>query len=39
VTEALQRPGSALSQRFAQLGEYSLPDGSIAQLYRHDRAR
>jgi 4-amino-4-deoxy-L-arabinose transferase-like glycosyltransferase len=39
VTQALQSPGNNLSRRFVQFGEYPLPDGSIAQLYRHDRAR
>jgi 4-amino-4-deoxy-L-arabinose transferase-like glycosyltransferase len=37
VTRAMHDPESDLGRRFVQIGEYPLPDGSIARLYRHDQ--
>jgi 4-amino-4-deoxy-L-arabinose transferase-like glycosyltransferase len=36
VTDRLQKEGDSGLQ-FAQIGEYALPDGSVARLYRHRR--
>jgi len=37
LTQALQDPASDLGRQFVQIGEYTLPDGSEALLYRHQR--
>jgi hypothetical protein len=36
LTQALQDPASELGRQFVQIGEYPLPDGSVALLYRHE---
>jgi len=34
-TEELHDPSSELGRQFELIGEYNLPDGSVAELYRH----
>ena len=37
LAEAIRDPNSELGRQFVRIGEYALPDGSTAQLYRHER--
>ena len=34
LTQALRDPEDELGRQFVQIGEYPLPDGSLARLYR-----
>jgi hypothetical protein len=37
LTRDIEDPSSDLGRQFVQIGEYALPDGSAARLYRHER--